>query len=575
MTGKAEPVKGKEQRSHGRESAKPLQQDAAALIEDTEPLAVRQALHDPAAVPPAQILALQRLAGNRAVNRLIQAKLVVGAASDRYEREADQVAEQVTAREAPEGARVPIEPTAQGPVVQRAVMGTGDWLGHSNLRLRRRSPLLQKIDAALGSYHKLADQTDFGQMDDRAIRVRCHSLNFLLTVLQNRIAEWQVQKPNSKRADKVANLKRQVDQEAQEIREILETMTRAAWGHFQATSTDGQWTAKWSAEDNKYILQCRSGARLFKKDELAKVRTINSIKWSSATKALMHGTREDGVPSLWEVTVGVRKNQPFVEPPMPVVGGGKTTLRALGYQEADLPEGEEKVDMEKALYREIGQEPIADIHALAGRILNNLRAGKEIKYSTADIHAQTLRAGMEMEAVCHAMAYVFMEAVNKMACALGLPGTAEPEGQQGLLLTKAITAGFLGHDEQTPSNLVGSYSQSGRALTFAKPHPGRVIFDSHTWVKIAGRHYDPISGLSGSTEPPVQPLAKGADIDISLNGETHQVTVYSQGGVAAFSLPLPERLSQETPKTQLTAAWNQARANLSVPLQEAWVALTE
>ncbi len=46
---------------------------------------------------PADVLALQRGYGNQAVSGMIQAKLTVGPAGDRYEREADRVAEQVLA----------------------------------------------------------------------------------------------------------------------------------------------------------------------------------------------------------------------------------------------------------------------------------------------------------------------------------------------------------------------------------------------------------------------------------------------------------------------------------------------
>ena len=49
----------------------------------------------------AAILRLQRLAGNRAVTRLLQTKLTVGAADDAYEREADRIAEQVVSRQPP------------------------------------------------------------------------------------------------------------------------------------------------------------------------------------------------------------------------------------------------------------------------------------------------------------------------------------------------------------------------------------------------------------------------------------------------------------------------------------------
>lgn len=56
---------------------------------------LQRAVENPAAASPAAILALQRTAGNRAVTRLIQAKLMVGPVGDKYEREADRVAEQV------------------------------------------------------------------------------------------------------------------------------------------------------------------------------------------------------------------------------------------------------------------------------------------------------------------------------------------------------------------------------------------------------------------------------------------------------------------------------------------------
>ncbi len=47
------------------------------------------------------VLALQRAAGNQAVGGLIQAKLVVGAAGDQYEQEADRVAGRVMSMPAP------------------------------------------------------------------------------------------------------------------------------------------------------------------------------------------------------------------------------------------------------------------------------------------------------------------------------------------------------------------------------------------------------------------------------------------------------------------------------------------
>lgn len=63
----------------------------------------------PASAPSFQgglhhILQLQRTIGNRAVGRLLQAKLAVSHPGDPYEREADRVAEQVTSMSVTESA---------------------------------------------------------------------------------------------------------------------------------------------------------------------------------------------------------------------------------------------------------------------------------------------------------------------------------------------------------------------------------------------------------------------------------------------------------------------------------------
>ena len=90
---------------------KPARPGLAGLTPAPDLALLQRAIADPASARPADILALQRLAGNRAVTRLIQsfgklpgplartgrvqAKLTVGPAGDRYEQEADRVAEQV------------------------------------------------------------------------------------------------------------------------------------------------------------------------------------------------------------------------------------------------------------------------------------------------------------------------------------------------------------------------------------------------------------------------------------------------------------------------------------------------
>ena len=78
-----------------RPPARGVGQELLSLMQASDSLQLQRAGLDPAAVPPANILALQRAAGNRAVSGLVQTKLTVGAAGDYYEREADKVAEQV------------------------------------------------------------------------------------------------------------------------------------------------------------------------------------------------------------------------------------------------------------------------------------------------------------------------------------------------------------------------------------------------------------------------------------------------------------------------------------------------
>jgi hypothetical protein len=97
MPDKAESAKQIDDAGRKRLAVKPVSQERLLLREKHPPLTmeVQRAILQPGRAGPADILALQRLAGNRAVSRLIQAKLPVGPPGDRYEREADRVAEQV------------------------------------------------------------------------------------------------------------------------------------------------------------------------------------------------------------------------------------------------------------------------------------------------------------------------------------------------------------------------------------------------------------------------------------------------------------------------------------------------
>jgi len=81
----------------GRDWPRPVAEKAERL----DLLTLQRAVLDPAQAAPAHILQLQRTVGNQAVSRLIQTKLTVGPAGDRYEQEADRVADQVMTMPAP------------------------------------------------------------------------------------------------------------------------------------------------------------------------------------------------------------------------------------------------------------------------------------------------------------------------------------------------------------------------------------------------------------------------------------------------------------------------------------------
>jgi hypothetical protein len=101
--------------THRQQLEAPVLEAPVALFEEGLPLAlsVQRAMVDPGRLRPTEVLALQRTAGNRVVSRLIQPKLTVGPVGDRYEQEADRVAEQVLAMP------VVVRPPANGGHAQR------------------------------------------------------------------------------------------------------------------------------------------------------------------------------------------------------------------------------------------------------------------------------------------------------------------------------------------------------------------------------------------------------------------------------------------------------------------------
>jgi hypothetical protein len=122
---KVQSAKQTNQTTRQRGPARPVRRGPVALTEQAAPSAssgqalavLQRAIANPGRAAPADILALQRAAGNRAVTRLIQAKLMVGPAGDRYEQEADRVADQVLTMPAPVSSWQ--SATSRQPAVQR------------------------------------------------------------------------------------------------------------------------------------------------------------------------------------------------------------------------------------------------------------------------------------------------------------------------------------------------------------------------------------------------------------------------------------------------------------------------
>ncbi len=142
MTSQVQHTEHKDKTSPQRGPAKPVRHGPVAPAPQPDAHSLQRAIADPGKARPADILGLQRAAGNRAVTRLIQAKLTVGPAGDRYEREADRVADQVLSMQPPSASKsggevqrqeqpedeVQAKPLAASitPLVQRAAEGEED-----------------------------------------------------------------------------------------------------------------------------------------------------------------------------------------------------------------------------------------------------------------------------------------------------------------------------------------------------------------------------------------------------------------------------------------------------------------
>jgi hypothetical protein len=128
---------------HGREAAQHETarrglHPAGSHTRPSDLLACQPALADLESAAPPSVIALQRAAGNNAVSRLIQTKLTVGGANDRYEQEADRVAESVVAMPAPKARGAGVTTSVQREVAADEIQAAP--LAASISRLVQRAP---------------------------------------------------------------------------------------------------------------------------------------------------------------------------------------------------------------------------------------------------------------------------------------------------------------------------------------------------------------------------------------------------------------------------------------------------
>ena len=113
MAEKAQRTRQTNETARKREPTRPVARKPVALVQQADLGTLQRAVANPRVARPSDILALQRTAGNQAVTRLIQTKLAVGPAGDRYEQEADRVAEQVMTMPAPRNAPSSVQRAAE------------------------------------------------------------------------------------------------------------------------------------------------------------------------------------------------------------------------------------------------------------------------------------------------------------------------------------------------------------------------------------------------------------------------------------------------------------------------------
>jgi hypothetical protein len=118
MAEKAQRTRQTNETVRKREPTRPAARKPVARVQQADLGTLQRAAANPCVARHSDILALQHTVGNRAVTRLIQTKLTVGPAGDRYEQEADRVAEQVMTMPPPRSAPSSVQRAGEEEEVQ-------------------------------------------------------------------------------------------------------------------------------------------------------------------------------------------------------------------------------------------------------------------------------------------------------------------------------------------------------------------------------------------------------------------------------------------------------------------------
>jgi hypothetical protein len=450
---------------------------------------------------PAHVLAVQRCAGNRAARGLVQARLTVGPARDRYEQEADRVAEQVMS--APGSVSAQPELQRAGEMIVQCyadIPSKKNWVADSALFWHRRSKELRDIDEAVGAWPEAATSPD--------LTVRGDALRNILTMIER----WRASKPeagaSSKRAEHIDDLQAVVEKKLGQMQIGIALGAAAGSGNLE----DAQLFARRLAEDSlpayldivQALMTGAGSARWLTIFFTAPATAVNfdpitpaSLRahndYSGMTQALADFIIHDFFPSLLsDRTVALLQVREF-----------RAALRTEATPEVfqELVASMPLLRITETVEAGIGSAAVTETNiddvtqAIFNAFLGDLSQSNLRYFSNTGINVAQFLAGkaLDPKAPCMTLSNIFKELLTAFEAQRFL----QPEGRDGnALLTKPLpdigNKGVLTRDTSFAGNVKQYMDQVGFE------NIRRVFFgDGHIWINVHNREYDPTLGISG------------------------------------------------------------------------------